>query len=212
MQDVRNPTGNDWKMRSRSALVALPVAALALAVLSGCVPQAQQGTTTGAPTKSPSASASATPTATGTAAPANPIDGTPVTIDCNQLVTPQAMYDYNPNYGLKADYSPAAGSLAAEVKAQKGLTCAWVNQTSGELIEVAAANLPEAHLTDLKNTLVTTSNSVPTYEVEGYFKLNGSTGEAQAFSDPYWIVATSTAFFEPGDAQPIVAAAIAGLK
>jgi hypothetical protein len=94
---------------------------------------------------------------------------------------------------------------------QKGLACAWVNQTSGELIEVSVANLPAAHLTQLKNDLVTTSNSVPTYEVEGYFKVNGSTGEAQAFSDPYWIVATSTAFFEPGDAQPIVAAAIAAL-
>jgi hypothetical protein len=121
------------------------------------------------------------------------------------------MYDYNSNFGPKPDYTPAAGSLAAEVARQRGLTCAWVNQTSGDVIEIAVANLPEAHLTDLKNTLVTTSYSVPTYGVEGYFILNGSKGEAQAFSDPYWIVATSTAFFEPGDAEPLVKAAIAAL-
>lgn len=134
-----------------------------------------------------------------------------MTITCDQLVSAQAMYDYNSNFTPKPGYSPSAGSLAAQVARQNGVTCGWVNQTSGEVIEIAVANLPEAHLTDLKNTLVTTSNSVPTYGVEGYFNLNGSTGEAQAFSDPYWIVATSTAFFEPGDAEPLVKDAIAAL-
>jgi hypothetical protein len=196
-------------MRQRPIAIAVPTAIAALLLLAGCVQGQDDADPATSSTPSPSATPSATPTPSASAGDA--IDGTPVTVTCNELVTPQAMYDYNPNYSLKADYKPAVGSLAAQVVTQKGLACAWVNQTSGELIEVSVANLPAAHLTQLKNDLVTTSNSVPTYEVEGYFKVNGSTGEAQAFSDPYWIVATSTAFFEPGDAQPIVAAAIAAL-
>lgn len=204
-------------MRLRRVLIAVPAAAITLTVLAGCVPNGYVvdpgATSTSTPTTT--GTSKPTPSASGTAqapAPGNTVDGEPVTITCKELVSPQAMYDFNPNFSLKADYSPASGSLTAQVTAQKGLACAWVNQTSGALIEIAVAHLPAEHLTDLKNNLVTTSNSVPTYGVEGYFKLNGSTGEAQAFSDPYWIVATSTVFFEPGDAQPLVAAAITALK
>lgn len=196
-------------MRQRSLALVVPAAAIALALLAGCVPTADSADPDATSTPTASSTPSATPTPSST--PTSAVDGIPITISCDQLIPAQAMYDYNPNFSLKSDYSPAAGSLAAEVATQKGLTCAWVNQTSGDLIEVAVANLPDAHLTQLKNELVTTSHSVPTYDVEGYFILNGSKGEAQAFSDPFWIVATSTAFFEPGDAQPIVAAAITAL-
>lgn len=209
MQGVLGRCSDDGTMRQRPIAIAAPTAIVTLLLLAGCVPTQDAADPTAAPTPSPSATTSATPTPSATAGDA--VDGTPVTVTCNELVTPQAIYDYNPNYSLKADYKPAGGSLAAQVVTQRGLACAWVNQTSGELIEVSVANLPDAHLTQLKNDLVTTSHSVPTYDVEGYFKMNGSTGEAQAFSDPYWIVATSTAFFEPGDAQPIVAAAITAL-
>lgn len=196
-------------MRNRSLILAVPVFAVAVALLAGCAPDKQVDP--GGVTAAPSPTSTSTPSPTASAVPTNPVDGTPITITCSQLISAQAMYDYNSNFGPKPGYTPASGSLAAEVARQKGLTCAWVNQTSGDVIEIAVANLPAAHLTDLKNTLVTTSHSVPTYKVEGYFILNGSTGEAQAFPDPYWIVATSKAFFEPGDAEPLVKAAIAAL-
>ncbi|MEP6481017.1 MAG: iron ABC transporter ATP-binding protein [Rhodoglobus sp.] len=198
-------------MRTRSLALAAPVAVTALLLLAGCVPDPATVTPTITPTASAGPSASSTPTPTPSATAGNAIDGIPMTVTCDKLISAQAMYDYNPNFSLKSGYSPAVGSLAAQVVTQKGLACEWVNQTSGDLIDVSVAHLPDAHLTALKNELVTTSNSVPTYSVEGYFKLNGSIGEAQAFSDPYWIVATSKAFLEPGDAQPIVAAAIASL-
>jgi len=200
---------DDEAMRRRSLALAVPFATIALLLLSGCVQE--QDAATPAPTSSATTPASASPTPSPSATTADPVDGIPLTITCDQLIPAQAMYDYNPNFSLKADYKPASGSLAAEVVAQKGLACAWVNQTSGDLIEVSVAHLPAAHLEQLKNTLVTTSHSVPTYDVEGYFQLDGSIGQAQAFPDPYWLVATSTAFFEPGDAQPIVAAAISAL-
>jgi hypothetical protein len=121
------------------------------------------------------------------------------------------MYDYNPNFGLDNGYIPKAGSTAAKISGLNGLTCSWVNQTSGARIAVSVANLPDSTLTDIKNGLVSSSNSVPTYEVEGYFKLAGGVGAADAFSGSYWISASSTEFGEPGDAASIIAAALSGL-
>ncbi len=197
-------------MALSSKMLLLPLAALTILGLAGCAPAATSSTS--APTNTPSASASATPTSSPSpTATASDVDGIPMTIGCRDLISDQAIYDYNPNFSLKSDYTPASGSIAAEVVRQNGLACAWVNQTSGELIELAVANLPAAHSTRLKNELVTSSKSVPTYNVEGYFRVDGSSGEAQAFADPYWIVAVSTGFFEPGDAAPIVAAAVKSL-
>ena len=196
-------------MRISSFAIAVPTAVIALALLAGCTPEQDDPTPTASATPTQAVTASPTPTPSATAT--DPVDGLPIPLTCGALITAQAMYDYNPNFTLKADYTPAAGTPAAEVVRQKGLACAWVNQTSGDLIEVAVAHLPADHSTRLKNDLVTTSNSVPTYDVEGYFQVVGSAGQAQAFPDPYWLIATSTSFFEPGDAQPIVAAAIKGL-
>ena len=192
-------------MRTRRTLVAiLPLSVL---LLTACVPT-QSTTPGGSATPSAPASASATPSATPTAS-APP--ATPVTIGCDSLITGQQLYDINPNFSAKTDYSPAAGSLGAEALDDKGIACAWVNQTSGELIEISVANPGNAVLTAKKNELVTTSNPVPTYEVEGYFIVENGVGTAQAFDDPYWIVATSTLFFEPGDVAKLMATVIGNL-
>ena len=192
-------------MRTRRTLVA--VLPLSVLLLTACVPT-EQATPSGSPTTSASASASATPSATPTASAA---PATPVTIGCDTLISLQEMYDFNPNFSAKADYSPAAGSLGAEAVQHKGIACAWINQTSGELIEISVASPGETVLTAMKNELVTTSNPVPTSEVEGYFIVESGVGTAQAFDDPYWIVATSSLFFEPGDVAPLLTAAIANL-
>ena len=197
-------------MRARHPmLAALPAAAVILFALVACVP-----VDGGDPGTSPAPTAptvSISPSASPTTQPSSPATGVPVTIGCEQLVTAQAIYDYNPNFSLQADYSPAAGSLGAQAIEQRGIACSWINQTSGETIEIAVAQLPEPELTALKNNLVMTSNSVPTYDVEGYFEVDGGVGVAQAFPGPYWLTGSSTTFFEPGDAAPLIAAAVVGL-
>jgi hypothetical protein len=121
------------------------------------------------------------------------------------------MYDFNPNFGLADIATAAPGSHAARALEYSGIACTWVNETSGEVLTVSAAHLPQELLTEIGNELVSNSNSVPTFGVEGYFQLVVDLGEAEAITDTYWVAATSTAFFEPGDAQPIMAAALSGL-
>lgn len=196
-------------MRSHRPLLLAAPALAAVLLLAGCVPTETTDPATGettAPSPTASETSGATPTPTKTAEPS-----TPVTITCEQLVPNDIMYAFDPNFSYQPDFTPAEGSLAAEAVANDGIACLWVHQTSGATIEMSAAHPPAEALNDRMNDLVVSSNSVPTYGVEGYFQLNGTIGEAQAFPLPYWVTAVSPAFFEPGDPAPIIAAMVTAL-
>ncbi|HEU4808249.1 MAG TPA: arginyl-tRNA synthetase, partial [Homoserinimonas sp.] len=135
---------------------------------------------------------------------------TPVTIDCNTLVSPQAVYDYNPNYGYQPDFTPAAGSDVATIVANQGVACNWVNQTSGVTFVIAVAQLAAGDLAGIRDGLPDSSR-VSGIGDAAYFSASGGLGVAQVFSGPYWVVATSPAFYEMADPRPILDAALAAL-
>lgn len=190
----------------RRVLTPLAVAALALAVLAGCTPSAEPGSgESGGP--NPPGDPSGEPAPSLTAQPV----GTPIDIDCDTLVSPDAIYAFNPNFVRVDDFDPAGDSVAATALAYSGVACRWQNQTSGDNIDLSVASLDEDSLTALKNAAFADSEMVPTYGEEAYFGVNGQVGTAQVFQGPYWIVVESTAFLEPGDATEIVESAIAAL-
>lgn len=200
--------------RTARAVAVAAIMLVATTVISGCAPAV-------GPTTKPSATSVAEPTTTTPKPTATPTKtpepqlGEPVGITCEQLITPAEMLDFNPNVSLISDYTPAADTKASQIAGYKGLVCRWVNNSSNEKIDISVAKLDDETLTALKNTAVTESESVPTYgippEVEGYFTLYGDVGQAEVFSGKYWIVARSLAFFEPGDVQPLIEAALSHL-
>lgn len=196
---------------TRRSLAAMPliVGPLCLLLLAGC--GFLEPTTTAPPrdTLSPASPSAPAPDAAPT--PTSPAS-TPVDIACDELVSAQAMYDYNPNFAPQPDYTPAGGSLGAEALALNGVACAWVHLSSGQIIEMSVAQPSENELAQRRTDLFTTSNSVPTYEADGFFVLEGGIGTAEAFDTPYWIAATSVVFFEPGDVAPLMAAALSALN
>jgi hypothetical protein len=197
--------------RIRSSGLAL-VAAASVALLSGCTPGPAEPAGSNAPSGTPSASASAagTPAPTETAEPA-----TPFAIDCATLVTPDQLYAFNPNFGTDPGFEPSAANVVAVVEEDEGTACGYLNQTSGEVIEIAVATPTTSAGEARRNAAATTSKPVPTYgtppDVEGYFLQAGGTGQAQVFHGPYWIVVDSAAIFEPGDAQQLVTAVLGNL-
>ena len=197
--------------RIRSSGLAL-VAAASVTLLAGCTPGPAEPTGSDAPTGSATASASPTaaPEPTETAEPA-----TPFAIDCNALVTADQLYAFNPNFGTDPGYEPSAANVVAVVEEDEGTACGYLNQTSGEVIEIAVATPTATAGETRRNAAATTSKPVPTYgtppDVEGYFLQAGGTGEAQVFHGPYWIVVDSVAIFEPGDAQQLVTAVLGNL-
>ncbi|HWM34471.1 MAG TPA: arginyl-tRNA synthetase [Pseudolysinimonas sp.] len=189
--------------RFGSVLPPVVAAALALAVLTGCTPDDEVAPPTAAPTGEPSAEPTSEPTD-------QPV-GTAIDATCAELVSADTLYVYNPNFGPVDGYTPAAGSAAASALTYRGVACRWQNQTNGQNIDVSVAQLDDESLTALKNAAYADSEMVPTYGDEAYFGVSGGVGTAQVFQGPYWIVAESVAFFEPGDATEIIDSVIAGL-
>lgn len=195
-------------MSHRSALRAAAAATAILActlTLSACAGSSKGSGDATKPPVATNAGGTSAPAPSATPTPTDP--PTPVTLTCDQVFTPDQVYAFNPNFGVDPGYAPKDGSLEKQIADWKGVTCAWLNQTSGDVIEIAVAQPPASALEGLKNAAVTAATPVPTYgvppEVEGYFK-QATPGQVQVFRGPYWIVAESTAFFEPGDAAPLM--------
>jgi hypothetical protein len=185
-------------------LVLLPAtAAMLIGLLAGCAP-----TSAAEPSSTPS-----DPPSTPSAEPSEPTTQPAVQIDadCDTLVSPDAMYAFNPNFGLVDDWRPESGSPAADAVALEGVACQWLNQTSSDTIDLSVANLDDEGLESLKNAAVEQSTMVPTYGDEAYFEVEDGVGTAIVFDRSYWLVVSSGYFFEPGDATEIVEAALSAL-
>lgn len=192
-------------------LAALAIAAAAVALV-GCTPAAKPDSTPSSSATAGGSTSTGSPVATPSPTPTLP--PTPVTLPCDQVVTADQLYAYNPNFAADPGYAPKAGSLEKKIGDWKGVTCAWQNQTSGDVVQIAVAQPPADQLESLKNAAITAAQPVPTYgtppQVEGYFKA-GDAGQVQIFRGPYWIVAESSAFFEPGDAAPLMQSVLGNL-
>ncbi|WP_157155545.1 iron ABC transporter ATP-binding protein [Diaminobutyricimonas sp. LJ205] len=197
--------------RSAARVSAAMLGLVLAATLAGCSAESAEPAATPTGSAAPTSVATAPAGETATPEPSATPVGTPVTIGCDALLTPQALYDYNPNFGTDPSYSPAKNSLAAQIVDYKGVACGWVNQTSSEPIEIAVADLPEEELTRVKNDAFAISNMVPTYGDEAYFRVTDGVGEARVFSGTHWVVVMSPAFYEPGDAVPIIEPVLAAL-
>jgi len=188
---------------SRAFLIA-PLLVLALA---GCVPTViadpatspspEPGKPTGLPTPTDSAAATPSPRTE------------PVTLGCSDVLTPQAIYDYNPNVGLLADFTPEQGTLAGDAVGQQGLACRLLNQSSGETIDIGLVAFIGGAFAEQEASVSASASATTTFD--GFFDVEGTTGIAQAFSDPYWITFSSKAFLEDQDAADLVTAALDNL-
>jgi hypothetical protein len=183
-----------------AVLTVTGMLALAACTSNPVQPVPEPAGSTGA-TIAPSTTPVVVPTPTPT--PTGPTSF-PVTLTCDQVVTPEQLYAFNPNYSATPGYAPTAGTDPATIVSLQGVACSWINQSSEDTIEIAVAHLAPADIENLKNQLVLSTPSVPTYGGVDYFVNDGTVGEANVFSNDYWIVARSVEFFEPGDAVGLI--------
>jgi hypothetical protein len=186
--------------------VAVPAAVLlGLALLAGCVLSEEPEPEFTGPNPGTQPTGAPAPSIT-----AHPV-GTPIDATCDQLVSPDTVYQFNPNFVGIHDFTPSPGSIASSAVAYEGVACRWQNETNGQNIDVSAAQLDDETLTSLKNAAFADSQMVPTYGDEAYFAVEGGVGTAQVFQGSFWVVAESPVFFEPGDATEFVQSVLAGL-
>lgn len=193
--------------RGRGILLGALVAIAAVGTLTGCVQQAHPTPTRShsaapAPTGPalPSTSPTPVPGPTQTSAPG----GTPVSIDCDTVETPQVIYDFNPNYTLYSAYVPASSSPAATAVADKGVACTWLNNTSRDTITVSIARPAAAALASLK-AQAAKGTAASGYGDAAYFSAGG---RIDVFKGGYWVALVSDYFDSAADADSLIKQAL----
>lgn len=180
------------------------VFSVSAAALTGCVWQSTTPTSTSTSLSSPTDS----PTATVTPSPA-PTAGTPATpfsIACNTLVSPQTIYNFNPNFTLQAAYAPKSGTAAFAAAVDSGTACNWVNDTSGDTLTVSVARPGSIEFASLKSSAAK-GTPVSGYGDAAYF----SGARIDVFSGEFWLVVQSVQFSSANDAAAITKSALAQL-
>lgn len=181
-----------------------------MGALAACVPSADQPVPTASATAS-SPRPTATPTPTPTPTPTASAGVIPYSAPCDQLLTPDTIYAFDPNFALLGSFDPAPGSLAAEVQAAGGTLCRWVHSTNSVTVDVAVAELsPEASAAKVA-ALNAAGLSVADFGPNGFFGVDGGTGQAQVLPSSYWVTLVSPVFGAPGDVAPLLSSLTASL-
>ncbi len=191
-------------LRAGGSTLAISAVLLALVACESPNPVAVQNSNTAKPEQTASATATASSTE---------VTGVPMTLTCDDILSADALYSLKggQNYEQNPDFAPKAGTTAAAIAGLKGVTCGYVNQTSGETFTIAVAQITPESMPTLKEHLVTTlttSSFVPSYSpsksVDGYFAVTRGVGEAQVATSAYWIAIASDTFSEPGEVEEVV--------
>jgi hypothetical protein len=192
----------DGGMKTSAARIGLRVALVATALgvsvaLAGCIQSA-------APLPGDSRVGSHSPRASDepTPSPSPTQIQTQVVIDCNSLLTPAQVYAYNPNFVRDVTYKPKPGSVPAAIASELGQTCGWVNETSGDEIEVAVTYLPVAKWNAAK-TAASGGTPIDAAGSDGYFSVTDGVGSAQLFYGTVWLDVSSVDFEAPVDASAL---------
>lgn len=132
-------------MQTRTKALALIVLSTTVtsSLLAGCATSSlkeptQNQTVEGRLPVTPSA---ATPAPSGSESES--LHGVPVGHTCQNLISLQALYDFNPNFSLTTSQKPIQPTVSAPYERLAGITCLYMNQTSGEVIQLSIAKITE---------------------------------------------------------------------
>lgn len=126
-----------------------------------------------------------------------------MTIGCNTLVSPQTIYNFNPNFGLQVQFTPSAGTAAATATADRGTACNWVNQTSSDTVTITIAKPSAANLAAIR-AAAAAGTPAPGLGSAAYFSSKGQSGRVDVFTGSYWLSATSVYFASASDASGLL--------
>lgn len=188
-----------------------------LLLLSGCTPSLE--------VSSPS---TPIPTATGkqemTPSPIPAISSTPGDSElhglslgksCSDIVGVQRLYDFNPNYSRVTESSPPADSLADQIRALQGISCTYMNLSSGETIHLLVARLDRVSISVLNRRVAAMSPFDITFDggrsVAAGFSQSAEGGVSMLIIDDLWLVVNSATFLAATDSSDFFSAILPGL-
>jgi len=171
-------------MRVRTSVIAGAVLLIGLAA-TGCAAHGPVTTGTPPPLATAGSAAGSTPSTFGT--------GTPIANECDQLLDSVTLASLASNLTADANYTPAAGTSAAEAVAITGTACSWSNVPSATTLVLTVAKPDAATLATLK-----TQAGTPTAQFGSFVSAYTSGTELQVFTrDGYWATADSPLLADP---------------
>jgi hypothetical protein len=144
--------------------------------------------------------------------PADESVGAVVNLGCDDLVTRQQIYDFNPNF-VNIPWLPTAGTSAAQAIQWNGLACRWINETSSDPIDVTAVSVVDrGTMVQLRAAAAAAGTPVANLGDVAYFQTIGGDGELQIFEGNYWVTLRSPWFEIASDANPLPLNVLANLS
>lgn len=140
--------------------------------------------------------------------PADGSIGTVVNLRCDQLITPQQMYDYDPNLSGLSPWTPTAGSAAYRAQQWNGLACRWLRETGGVSMDISVASIVDRGTMVQLQTAAQTGTPVAGLGTSAYY----ANHQLQIFSGTYWLVLQYDWAGEAIDFTPLGQDALAALS
>jgi hypothetical protein len=143
------------------------------------------------------------------------IVGIPLSETCESLISIQDLYNFNPNFALDPSQSPAPGSLAKLATDYKGISCYFVNLSSGESVTVSLAKFDDQGFTRLQQ--VREKESFPSKvsflpaEFLAFFAPEDQGGTIEVLGNNYWLTAKANWAQNAEDFNKLIANSIAKL-
>lgn len=143
------------------------------------------------------------------------IVGIPLGETCESLISIEDLYNFNPNFALDPSQSPAPGSLAKLATDYKGISCNFVNLSSGESVTVSLAKFDNQGFTRLqqmreKESFPSKVSFVPA-EFLALFTPETQGGTLEVFGNNYWLTAKANWVQNADDFNKLIANSIAKL-
>lgn len=184
--------GNFFKVRNIFSTAGL-ILSCSL-VLSGCanVP-ASSVSPTNTKTKSVSVdSKTSTHIASPSSSPSQfSMKADPIDISCEQALSLQSLYDFDPNLALTPNHKTSLGSTGAQQEALGAISCLLTNLSSQEEFQVVITKLDAASEKHQVSVISNPMTGDTTYQVSsgvpGLFSIADSVGTAQFMTGKYWV-------------------------
>lgn len=198
-------------MRPARPFAAVLAVIIALGGVSACTPE--PGTH---PAPSPSGSPSPSqpiPTAQPSTTPPPSVPGiesVPISVPCDQILTPSELYEFNPN--VSSDPSPALSPNGLRALGYGGVSCSWVNLTSQERFAISLVQVSEDGIPVLQSQLAASAPGAGLSGIDGYFRTEDGMGILDVISGSYWITVESAAFVSAADIEPLVVVVVDNLR
>lgn len=135
----------------------------------------------------------------------NPVNlkGEKPKLSCSNLVSIQELYDFNPNFAIDESLQPISPEIADTFATVNGLSCMFINLTSGDEIQTDLAvltdpsvKLVEAEFSKSGGTPLSDNSDLDSSS----FVIKDGVGILQILKGNFWLSVSSSLFLSPEEA------------